>query len=167
MSHGVFERVPLAEKILEKMTEALFWALVESRAIDHRRYPLFLPIRLRVALPKLGVLYVEQALTEEERLLQGVDDQDPIMKFKPSSKHRPFLSSHAKPDAAIVRAIWSECKTGLKKNVELRVTKVFTIAIEMVIEHLVDAMLLPEDLQDEKWVNFVQRVRKMCQGRVA
>ncbi|KAJ4408924.1 hypothetical protein N0V82_009579 [Gnomoniopsis sp. IMI 355080] len=154
-------------EILTKMTEALFRALVESRAIDHRRYPLFLPITLMAALPKLGMLYVEQNLTNEERWLKGMDDRAPIMRFKAPSNRRPFLSNRPDADASIVWAIWSECKTDLKRNLEKLVAKVFTVATEMVHAHLVNAMLLPDCLQVREWVKFVERLQRFCQGRVA
>lgn len=69
-------------KTLQKMTEALFWAIVESGAINHRRFPRFLPMSLKAALPEKGTLYAEKKLTANERLLRIANDDDP---FKSSS----------------------------------------------------------------------------------
>lgn len=154
-------------KTLEKMTEALIWAIVEWGAINLRRYPRFLPISLKAALPEKGKLHAEQKMTAKERRLKNLDDDDPIEKFKRRSKNRPFLAEQPGPDATIVWAIWSECKAGLSSNIEPRIAKVFQVATEMVNNHLIDVMYLPHEDQNRAWVNFAGQVRRACQGRVA
>lgn len=144
------------------MTEALFWAIVESGAINHRRFPRFLPMSLKAALPEKGMLYAEQKLTANERLLRNVNDDDPFDKFKRRSKNRPFLTKRPGPDATIFWAIWSECKTSLKSDIELRTAKVFQIATEMIGHHFVGAMYLPNEDQDRAWMNFAWQVRIAC-----
>lgn len=103
---------------------------------------LFLPITLKTVLPDnwKAMMYATQNLMDEERHRMNIDEEDPVVRFKRRSDRRPFLANHPGPDATIVWAIWSECKTDPRKDFQPLIARIFKIATEVFGNHLVELM---------------------------